>query len=222
MFHQLGGTSGAVLHAVRIAVEAHAGQFRDDGVTPFIYHPLRVALRVAEDVAMFGRDLLDPYTHDETVAAAVLHDVLEDVPEDRRPTWEARILAHLGKNVLQLAILLRNPSKDLPKHTPRAEKKALDRDHYRAPTLPAAVRLVKLCDRPDNLSEMTTWTLARIGGYAEESEGLLDAILSGLWQSAECHRYGMVATQNAFRVSIERYKLALVSARDRAAGKHLP
>jgi len=50
--------------AREIATEAHEGQFRRDGVTPYIRHPEAVAARVA------GDSLAE--------AAAWLHDVVED------------------------------------------------------------------------------------------------------------------------------------------------
>lgn len=49
-------------HAIRIAVEAHAGQM-DKAGAPYILHPLRVMLAVSDPVARI---------------AAVLHDVVED------------------------------------------------------------------------------------------------------------------------------------------------
>lgn len=48
--------------AMRIAYDAHYGQ-KDRGGTPYICHPLHVA---------------DGMTDEETAAAAILHDVLED------------------------------------------------------------------------------------------------------------------------------------------------
>ena len=51
---------------IGIALTAHAGQFRRDGVTPYFRHPMAVADRVAK------------YGH-EYVYVAYLHDVLEDV-----------------------------------------------------------------------------------------------------------------------------------------------
>lgn len=53
--------------AERIAREAHAGQFRRDGTTPYITHPAKVValLRAAG-------------ASDEELAVAWLHDVLED------------------------------------------------------------------------------------------------------------------------------------------------
>jgi (p)ppGpp synthase/HD superfamily hydrolase len=50
--------------AREIATEAHEGQFRRDGVTPYITHPAAVASRVAGDAV--------------AEAAAWLHDVIED------------------------------------------------------------------------------------------------------------------------------------------------
>jgi len=48
--------------AIRIAVNAHAGQ-KDKAGAPYILHPLRVMMKMAGDIEMI---------------AAVLHDVIED------------------------------------------------------------------------------------------------------------------------------------------------
>ena len=53
--------------ALRLAGVQHDGQYRKDGVTPFIIHPIEVALIVSE------------YTNNEDIiSSALLHDVLED------------------------------------------------------------------------------------------------------------------------------------------------
>lgn len=62
------GISELVLLAASLATRAHAGQYRRDGVTPYITHPEGVASRVREEAA-------------EVVATAWLHDVLEDTSE---------------------------------------------------------------------------------------------------------------------------------------------
>ena len=55
--------------ALAVASRCHAGQTRKDDPTPYIAHPVAVALIVSD------------FTADEDVAvAALLHDVLEDVP----------------------------------------------------------------------------------------------------------------------------------------------
>jgi len=58
--------------AREIATKAHAGQFRRDGVTPYITHPEAVASRVS----------------DAAKPVAWLHDVLEDCPEWSAPKLE--------------------------------------------------------------------------------------------------------------------------------------
>ena len=53
--------------AEEIATNAHAGQLRRDGVTPYINHPREVASRVGDDPV--------------TQAVAWLHDTIEDTEE---------------------------------------------------------------------------------------------------------------------------------------------
>ena len=55
--------------ASAIATKAHEGQFRWDGVTPYIAHPAAVALAVR-----------NAGYNDDAIAAAYLHDVIEDTP----------------------------------------------------------------------------------------------------------------------------------------------
>jgi len=64
--------SGLVAEAYRLAADAHEGQRRKDDGTPYITHPVAVA------------ELLhDAGFDDEVVAAALLHDVVEDTEMDR-------------------------------------------------------------------------------------------------------------------------------------------
>ncbi len=75
-----------IRYAYYIAEQAHKGQFRSSG-EPYITHPVAVA-----------RILVDLHVDDETVCAALLHDVVEDNPAY---TSEA-IGATFGAEVLQL------------------------------------------------------------------------------------------------------------------------
>lgn len=54
-----------VQRAKWIARQAHAGQFRRDGVTPYIKHPEAVAKKLSRE-------------SEEVIAAAWLHDVIKD------------------------------------------------------------------------------------------------------------------------------------------------
>ena len=59
--------------AENIAREAHAGQFRRDGVTPYITHVEAVVKKLNEDYRLAWCD--------DTIAAAWLHDVIDDTKE---------------------------------------------------------------------------------------------------------------------------------------------
>jgi (p)ppGpp synthase/HD superfamily hydrolase len=69
--------NGVVRRARELARVLHEGQYRRDGVTPYIRHPEAVAIRVAGD--------------DVAEAAAWLHDVLEDTAATEDTLREANI-----------------------------------------------------------------------------------------------------------------------------------
>ena len=56
--------------AIQFAVTAHAGQFRKGTTTPFILHPMEVGVIVSTMTA-----------DEEIIAAAILHDTVEDCPQ---------------------------------------------------------------------------------------------------------------------------------------------
>lgn len=62
-----------VHRAVSFAARAHRQQCRKDGATPYIAHPVRVAFTL---LTTFGID------DEQTLAAAVLHDTIEDTTTD--------------------------------------------------------------------------------------------------------------------------------------------
>ncbi len=76
--------------AKKIATEAHAGQFRRNGVTPYIEHPAAVASKVAGDLI--------------AEAVAWLHDVLEDTD----CTKEDLEVAGIPAEVIDRVVLLTN------------------------------------------------------------------------------------------------------------------
>jgi (p)ppGpp synthase/HD superfamily hydrolase len=73
--------------AVEFAAQAHAGQQRSGDRARFVAHPLDVA-------AMLDR----AHYPDHVIAAAILHDVLENTPE-RREDLEARFGAEVAELV---------------------------------------------------------------------------------------------------------------------------
>lgn len=114
--------------AVAIAMKAHEGQTRADGVTPYVTHPIAVALNVAR---------LDG-VQEEHIAAALLHDVLEDTD-----VTEETLRAALSDSVVDLVVWLTNPSKG--SRRPREARKRMDREH--AVRAPIWAQRIKLADQ---------------------------------------------------------------------------
>lgn len=138
--HVLGNeVPGPVREAYELAREAHAGQQRKEG-TPYIVHPLRVALILAEERRV---------TDAEIVATALLHDVVED-----SVFALGDIREQCGAGVAEWVEWLTKP-------TPEDGDKAARDERYFAAFLedgvPAAVRLVKLADRLDNVRYLHLW-----------------------------------------------------------------
>ena len=120
-------------HAASLAARAHRHQVRKDKLkTPYFSHPARVAMTVA---VRFG-------CNDETtLAAAFLHDVIEDTTTDYDNLFE-----HFGPEVADIVACL---SKD-----PRVVE--LERERLYDEQLAAGpwqARLVKLADVYDNLAD---------------------------------------------------------------------
>ena len=148
-----------IMKAAFFAREAHEGQFRKNKKDPYIYHPARVAARYA---------LLDGAS-EEGVAAAFLHDVLEDT-KVHMVTLEEKF----GTKVTQLVIALTNVSKGLV-NTPRAERKKMDREWLARNGNPE-VKRIKMLDRIDNLRDIESLDEDFIKLYAQESLLLAEAI----------------------------------------------
>jgi hypothetical protein len=134
-----GGTRGSVAgsevlvlaRAYALAAERHAAQRRKGSAAePYINHLAEVAALVAE--ATDGRDA-------GLVAAAVLHDVLEDTA-----TTEAELAAAFGGRV---AALVREVTDD--RALTKAERKR--RQVLDAPGKSAAAKTIKLADKTSNL-----------------------------------------------------------------------
>jgi len=112
--------------AYLLALNSHAGQMRDEG-TPYILHPIRVALVLSEELRLYSSDL---------TCAALLHDVIEDSDVTRE-----EVEAEFGDTVARIVWLLTKlPEVSLPGYLAAIEKAS----DIKAP-------VVKLCDRLDNL-----------------------------------------------------------------------
>ena len=128
-----------ILEASRYAERWHRGIFRKYTGEPYIFHPARVAARVS----------FLPQTDNFLVAAAWLHDVVEDCGVSK-----ASICGIFGSRIAEIVWELTNPSKKYPEK-PRYERKAMDLDHIAKISVEA--KLIKICDRIDNLNDYPVW-----------------------------------------------------------------
>lgn len=166
-----------VTRARRFAHKAHDGQFRKYGRShvPYITHPERVARRAGSLAHKVTNSVL---RCDEIVAAAYLHDVIEDCG-----VTHAELETLFGKCVADLVQELTNPSKG--SKASRDERKRMDREHIAQ--VSDAAKLIKLCDRADNLRETLTDHEVPSGfarKYADESVLLLE-VLRGIDEDTE-------------------------------------
>ena len=123
--------------ASAFAARAHRHQTRRDGRTPYYSHCVRVAMTVA---LKFG------CTDDKVLAAALLHDVIEDTLADYDD-----VLQHFGPEVADMVAAL---SKDM-RLVESEREPAYDAQLAQGPW---EARLVKLADVYDNLCDAETET----------------------------------------------------------------
>ncbi|HWB19513.1 MAG TPA: HD domain-containing protein [Phycisphaerales bacterium] len=118
--------------AAAFSARSHKNQLRKDGVTPYASHPVRVALTTA---MVFGAQ------DEELLAAALLHDTIEDTATDYDELKEL-----FGTRVADLVACV---SKDM-RMEEDAREQAYD-DQLAAG--PWEARLIKLADVFDNMSD---------------------------------------------------------------------
>ncbi len=169
-----------LLHrAIRIATAAHHGQNRKYIDVPYITHPLSVMMRVR---AVSNRQ--------ELLAAAILHDVLEDGPDPAEA--EEEILRLCGSDVIKLVRELtdRYTIVHFP-HMNRAERKAAERLTWR--TKSADAKTIKLADVIDNTESISETDGDFFRLYLQEKRELLASLRMGdeiLYRQAESILHG--------------------------------
>jgi guanosine-3',5'-bis(diphosphate) 3'-pyrophosphohydrolase len=147
------------LCAKEFATKAHEGQLRKYTGDPYIVHPAAVVeiLREVDD---------DPVM----LAAAWLHDVVEDTPV----TIE-EIEDKFGFDVAGLVRHLTDVSK--PSDGNRATRKALDREHLAA--APARAQTIKLADIIDNAASISAHDPEFAKVYKGEALALIHVLRDG-------------------------------------------
>jgi (p)ppGpp synthase/HD superfamily hydrolase len=174
-----------IIEAAQFAAKSHTGQQRKYSGRPYIEHPMRVAGRAT---LLKGDD--GPFFGEAGIAAAWLHDVVEDCDVTQQTVGDL-----FGGDVAELVGLLTDRSKEDHPNLNRAGRKRIECERLRAcaPT----VRAIKLLDRIDNLSEMISDSerhqdaLDFLRVYRKESALLLEA-LTGAHGELEAELRGLI------------------------------
>lgn len=166
----------------RFAELMHNGQTRSNGA-PYIEHPTEVMQIVFDELILTNKDKDDPEYIYDMMAAAVLHDVLEDCN-----ITEEQLAFFVGKRITKLVVELTNK---VPNGTPFAEKQAKLVEHCKVMSDDA--KLIKLADRLDNLkgagkdwpewrekryAHATTEIVAAMGTIPEHASNLADEVVN--------------------------------------------
>ena len=152
--------------ALELAVEYHEGQYRDGG-EPYIIHPLMVCktlllLNVEKYLKEWYPQKSDSWIRhqcDVLLAAAVLHDVVEDcdLPNKGREMVE---VDHLEEEVWRIVIILSKPPKGEP-YDPKAYFNGI-LEIWKA-------TLIKIADRANNCTTMQVFKEERRKNYIRET-----------------------------------------------------
>ena len=148
-----------VQRAILFATEAHQGQTRKYTGEPYIVHPLEVM------------EIVKTVSHtQEMLAAAVLHDVVEDTDVTLSDIWN-----EFGYKVRQLVADLTDIS--VPSDGNRKARKHLDLIHT-AKALPQS-KTVKLADLISNSKSITEHDPKFAKVYMKEKAALLKVLTEG-------------------------------------------
>lgn len=141
----------AIYHAYLFSAEAHDGQERLTG-EPYIYHPLAVA-----------RIMADMHLDDQSIMAAILHDVIEDTPTAKEQIHEqfGPEVAELVDGVSKLTDLTFSSKKEAQAENFRKMMLAMVRD--------IRIILIKLADRLHNLRTIGVMRQDKQRRIAQES-----------------------------------------------------
>lgn len=153
--------------AFATAAHGSIGQLRKYTGEPYIVHPIAVA------------EIVRTVPHsEEMIAAALLHDVVEDTP-----VTVEEIAAEFGPVVADLVGWLTDVSK--PEDGNRRTRKHMDLLH--TAKAPAAAKTIKLADLIDNTKSIARHDPSFWSVYRREKMALLEVLKEGdaaLWKEA--------------------------------------
>ena len=147
-----------ILKATKFSALKHQNQKRKDGKTPYIIHPISVAMILAEIGGVDDKEIL---------SAALLHDTMEDTD-----TTADEIEREFGARVRSIVEELTDN-----KLLSYSERKQLQIDH--APKLSKDATLVKIADKISNITDVINesppeWDINRCKEYIDWAEAVIN------------------------------------------------
>lgn len=158
-----------LIAALDYAAQQHRDQRRKGAeAAPYINHPIALLRILAVEAGIEDTDVL---------AAAVLHDVIEDCSGEHQQfiaQRRAEIGTQFGARVLELVEAVTDD-----KALPKAQRKQAQVEH--AAHLPREAKLVKLADKTANVRDIASsppkdWEPARIAAYFDWAQAVVDAM----------------------------------------------
>lgn len=156
-------STDVLLKAVAFSARAHRGQIRKDGQTPYASHAFRVCLILRDIFGISDR---------EALAAALLHDTLEDTTTDFDDLAE-----QFGPQVAQFVAALTKDSR-----LPEPEREAAYCQGLAG--APWQVKACKLADIFDNLHDSCHLTAQQCAKTQQKARRYLDALAQDLTEEA--------------------------------------
>ena len=168
-----------ILKATKFSALKHQNQKRKDGKTPYIIHPISVAMILAEIGGVDDKEIL---------SAALLHDTIEDTD-----TTADEIEREFGARVRGVVEELTDN-----KLLSYSERKQLQIDH--APKLSKDSTLVKIADKISNITDVINesppeWDINRCKEYIDWAEAVIN----------NCHKVN-TPLENHFYNLVNSYK----------------
>ena len=207
------------LVALSVATQLHEKQKRKGGA-PYIVHPLEVASYLVN----LGID------DDYTIAASILHDVVEDC-NIKEPYKELGKKYDLNKKVIDIVLIL-TKDKDYKKKDPNLE------EYYNRIKGSKEALIIKLSDRANNLSTIDAFTKEKMISYVNETKDHIfplgkygKAYYPELSNAITIMKYQMISICEAIEslydictipTSPTKYRKTLLFIRGFAKGKNMP
>lgn len=156
-------------NAIEFALKIHYGVQRKYSAEPYIYHPFRVSQLAQE----YYDSTLNKLTLEEFMAVALLHDTVEDGPKN----VYLQLINGFGPKIAAAVWDVSNLSQlvEQYKKLKRTERKNIDYTHLAKQDYD--IKLLKLCDRLDNIKSLHLAPVGYQKLYYRETQELVTVLI---------------------------------------------